>query len=117
MKFRYIDNIYTDIENDKKFLKKLKTLGKKKPDISLYLITYPITGHGLLEIYPEAELLQPYYRSLKKYLNIVGVMSSRQAAKDIIPEILNDIMNEMGKLDVHGFIKSHMSNVNNIDEE
>ena len=44
-------------------------------------------------------------------------MSSRQAAKDIIPEILNDIMNEMGKLDVHGFIKSHMSNVNNIDEE
>ena len=107
----------TDIENDKKFLKKLKTLGRKKPDVSLYLITYPLSGNGLLEIYPEAELLQPYYRKLKKYLNIVGVMSSRSAAKEIIPEILNDIMSERGSLDVRGFVKAHLSNVNNIDEE
>lgn len=117
MKFRYIDNLYTDIESDKKFLKKLKKLGTKKPDVSLYLITYPISGHGLLEIYHEAELLQPYYRSQKKYLNIIGVMSSRKAAKEIIPDILNDIMNEMGSLDVHGFVKAHLSDINNIDEE
>ena len=117
MKFRYIDNIYTDMVSDKKFLKKLKKLGTKKPDVSLYLITYPISGNNLLEIYPEAELLQPYYRKQKKYLNILGVMSSRKAAKEIIPDILNDIMNETGSLDVRAFVKAHLSDINNIDEE
>ena len=67
MKFRYTDNLYTDIAEEKAFQKKLKTLARKKPDPRLFLITYPISGNNLMEIYSEMEILQPYYRKQKKY--------------------------------------------------
>lgn len=108
MKFRYTDNLYTDIAEEKAFQKKLKTLARKKPDPRLFLITYPISGNNLMEIYSEMEILQPYYRKQKKYLNIMGIASSRDAAKKLIPDILNDMMFECGSIDVRTFVKAHM---------
>ena len=109
MRFRYIDNLYTDIVDDKKFQKKLKTLARKKPDPTLFLITYPLCRAGIMEIYSEAELMQPYYRKQKKYLNIIGVFSSKDKAKKMLPDILNDIMQETGTIDVHKFVKAHLT--------
>ena len=109
MRFRYTDNLYTDIAEEKAFQKKLKNLARKKPDPRLFLITYPLSGNNLLEIYSELEILQPYYRKQKKYLNILGIASSRDAAKKLIPDILNDMMTECGSIDIKSFVKSHMS--------
>ena len=108
MRFRYIDNLYTDIDDEKKLRKKLKTLSKKKPDPAMFLVTYPLSNAGIMEIYSEAELMQPYYRKLKKYLNIIGVFSSKDKAKKMIPDILNDIIRETGKVDVYRFVKVHL---------
>ena len=115
MKCRYTDNLYTDIIDEKAFQKKLKTLARKKPDPRIFLITYPISGHNLMEIYSEAEILQPYYRKQKKYLNIMGIASSRDAAKKLIPDILNDMMSECGSIDVKAFVKSHLSKADDLD--
>ena len=83
MKFKLADNIYTKAEKEKKFRKELNA--------------------GIMEIYNYNELLQPYYKKKKVTINILGVSSSREHAKELVRDILEDTYNEYGSADINKY--------------
>ena len=92
------DNIYTDIENKKKFNKKLNLIVKGKSSIPFFVVTLPVSSYGILEIYEYNELRQKYYRELDREITVVGVSDSRDGAKQLVADILEDHMDQEGVL-------------------
>ena len=93
LKFCIADNVYTELNKDKKFKKTLRQISRKKPVSGLFLITEPLFEAGIMEIYNYNELLQPYYRKQKRVINILGIASSRDNAKSIVRDIVEDLYN------------------------
>jgi len=104
-----LDSIYTDIEKDKKFNKALKKIAEMKMTGPLYLITLPIHGYGLLEIYSYDELLQNYYRQQSEDIKVVGVSESRTGARNVVCDILEDCLKRNGDLNVARFFAERTS--------
>ena len=92
------DNIYTDIENKKRFNKKLNLIVKGKSSIPFFVVTLPVSSYGILEIYEYNELRQKYYRELDREITVVGVSDSRDGAKQLVADILEDHMDQEGVL-------------------
>ena len=92
------DNIYTDIEKNKQFEKKLDMITKKKYSVPFYVVTLPVFSYGLLEIYEFHELLQDYYNSVDDRIEIVGVSDTRDGAKKLVMDILEDHLDQEGVL-------------------
>ena len=92
------DNIYTDIENKKRFNKKLNLIVKGKSSIPFFVVTLPVSSYGILEIYEYNELRQKYYRELDREITVVGVSDSREGAKQLVADILEDHMDQEGVL-------------------
>ena len=103
MKFRLSEKIYTEDGSEKKFQKQLVRIKRKRPVTGLYVITTPLYEAGIMEIYDYNELLQPYYRRKKSIINILGVSSSRDGAKKLVCEMLEDIYKEIGKPDINEY--------------
>ena len=92
------DNIYTDIENKKRFNKKLNLIVKGKSSIPFFVVTLPVSSYGILEIYEYNELRQKYYRELDREITVVGVSDSRDGARQLVADILEDHMDQEGVL-------------------
>lgn len=91
MKYRFSKNLYTDTEDPKVQKKRLRALRRKKPvPEPIYLITAPLGGSGMLEIYPFPVLLQPAYRKMQVTLRIVGISGSRKKAVQLVADMISD---------------------------
>ena len=66
MKFKLADNLYSDQLKDKAFKKTLRKVALKRPVKSLYVVTEPLYDSGIMEIYNYNELLQPFYRKMRR---------------------------------------------------
>ena len=100
MKFIIADNLYSDQLNDKAFKKTLRKVALKRPVNSLYVVTEPLYEAGILEIYNYNELLQPFYRKMKRNINIYGVATSRDSAKQLVLNIVEDSVNKFDTPDI-----------------
>ena len=100
MKFKIADNLYSDQLKDKAFKKTLRKVALKRPVTSLYVVTEPLYDAGILEIYNYNELLQPFYRKMKRNLKIYGVATSRDSAKQLVLSIVEDSVNKFDTPDV-----------------
>ncbi|MCR5214214.1 MAG: hypothetical protein K6E10_07335 [Eubacterium sp.] len=106
MKMCIAPGVYSDMIEDKEFGKLLKKVARKKPVATgLFVVTKPLYEAGIMEIYDYNELLQPFYRKKKIKLNIIGISSSRQGAKEIVKNIIDDMYDSLGTIDVTGFFK------------
>lgn len=83
--------IYTDIESDKKFNKTFNKIRRLSPMKDIYLVTLPIYGHGLYEIYKYEEMLQHYYRTIDDKIFIMGIASSKSKATELVTDMVNDM--------------------------
>ena len=92
------DNIYTDIEKSKSFEKKLDRIARGKSAGTFFVVTLPLFSHGLLEIYEYNELLQNFYRTIDDRIVILGVSGSRAGAKQLVLDILEDHLDQEGRL-------------------
>ena len=106
MKFKISEKLYTDSDSDKLFRKNLIKIKLKRPVTGLYVVTMPLYEAGIMEIYDYNELLQPYYRKLKKNIDILGVSNSRDGAKQLTCDILEDVYSEYGEADIKRFFQS-----------
>lgn len=104
MKIKVIKNVYTGEMEEKSFKKMLRKIQLKRPVMSIYVITQPIENHGLLEIYNYNELLQPYYRKKKGTVWVVGIASSREAAVQVVADMMEDMMQKLGKIDINEYL-------------
>ena len=90
MKFVYAEKLYTDIESQKEFSKILRKLTWNRSVKVLFLVTESLSDAGILEIYQDAELMQPYYKKMKRNLKVWGFSKSKPGAVQLICDILND---------------------------
>ena len=93
------DNIYTDIEKNKAFKKALSSIAKGEYSAPLFVVTYPLGAAGILEIYEYNELRQNYYRTMEDRIEILGVSKSKEGARQVLMDILEDHLNEEGVLE------------------
>ena len=99
MKYMIVKNVYTEAVSDRTFEKELKKVAMKRPVMGIFLITSPLGSTGIMEIYDYNELLQPYYRKQRRTLNIYGVAGSKAAAYEVVRDIMEDIISDIGKRD------------------
>lgn len=105
MKIKVAKNVYTADIADKGFIKLLIKLALKRPVQGLFVITEPLYDAGIMEIYDYNELLQPFYRKMKRTFYVVGMAGSRNSAKQIVCDILDDVYREFGKPDVKKYFQ------------
>ena len=98
MEMKLADNIYTDIEKKKSFNKKLNRIVKGKASVPFFVVTLPVFSHGLLEIYEYNELLQHFYRKMDGEILVIGISDSRNGAKQLVADILEDHLDREGGL-------------------
>ncbi|MBR3041303.1 MAG: hypothetical protein IKH94_01360 [Eubacterium sp.] len=107
MKFVVAKNVYTSDISEKAFSKMLRRIAFKKPVNGLFVVTEPLYEAGIMEIYNYNELLQPFYRKKKNEINIYAVTNSRDNAKKLVCDIIDDAYRELGGPDIKGlFAKS-----------
>jgi hypothetical protein len=98
-----IEHVYTDIVKDRQLNQKLKRIRKCKPSAHTFVVTYPLSQYGLLEIYDFNELLQPYYKKQLEQLVIIGVSSSRSGAYGIVTDVLQETYTFTNGFDIRGY--------------
>ena len=96
MKFKVSPNVYSEEMSEKAFSRTLRRIALKRPVAGLFVVTEPIMNTGIMEIYDYNELLQPYYRKNKSTLNILGIAKSRESAKILVCDIIDDAYRELG---------------------
>lgn len=83
--------IYTDIVSDKKFNKTYNKVRRLSPMKDIFLVTLPVYGHGLYEIYKYEEMLQHYYRTIDDKIFVMGIATSKAKAAELVTDIINDM--------------------------
>ena len=63
-------------------------------------ITAPLYEAGIMEIYDYNELLQPFYRKQKRVISILGISKTRDEAKELVADILEDTFSQQGNADI-----------------
>ena len=69
----------------------------------VFVVTLPLFGDGILEIYELNEFRQKIYEEMIDSIHIVGAASSRAQAVRLVRDIIDDIYKKTGGVDVKGF--------------
>ncbi|MBO4591816.1 MAG: hypothetical protein J5684_04570 [Eubacterium sp.] len=103
MRIRVNKKVYSEDIGERAFKKLVRRVAFKRPVKGLFVITEPMYEAGIMEIYNYNELLQPFYRKKKRTFNVLGVAKSRESAKQVVCDILDDVYRELGKPDIKDF--------------
>lgn len=74
-----------------KYIKKIKYCELIK---GLFVITMPIFGDGLYEIYEYNELLEPIYREVDDKIHIIGMAKGKDDALSLIVDMVQELYDE-----------------------
>lgn len=91
MRIRFHEKLYSDGISDRKLAAIKKKVAYRSPKLRLFLITLPLGGQGIMEVYWYPELLQKVYRKMKVELVVVGVARDRDSAFELVEHIISDI--------------------------
>ena len=91
MEIRFHKKLYHEQWSDRRLARVKKKIRKRSPKLNLFLVTLPLGTQGLLEIYWYPELLEPHYRNMNREVMVVGVADSREAAYDLVVDIIEDV--------------------------
>lgn len=91
MRIRFHEKLYSDGISDRRLSSIKKKVEKGFPKLKLFLITLPLNSQGILEVYWYPELLQEVYRKVTGELVVVGVAYDRNAAFELIEQIISEI--------------------------
>lgn len=72
----------------------------------IYVVTLPLFGDGILEIYELNEFRQKVYEDILDRIHIVGAASTRAQAVELVRDIIDDIYRKTGDVDVKNFFAS-----------
>lgn len=100
---KWCDKLYMDETIKKRPVKWKKKLEQEKISYELYCIALASNQNNLLDIINCNELLFRYYK--QQDIRIVGLAKSRERAILLVQEMLGDIYQETGNLDVRSYFK------------
>lgn len=69
-----------------------------------YVITFPSNPNNLLDIYHNAQLMQPYYK--KQPLFVVGIALGYEEALQVVETIIMEIYQNTGGFNVKAYFQS-----------
>jgi hypothetical protein len=69
----------------------------------IYVITLPLFGDGMLEIYPIDEFRQNVYKDMLDNIRVVGAAPTKRAASWLVRDIIEDIYLQTGDVDVKSY--------------
>lgn len=100
---RIIDDLYTCGIKDKKLKKIISKLKKQNKISKLYVLTTPVMGDGILEIYIYNQLLQSFYKD-NFDVCVVGLASNKANAMELVTNIVQETYNAGYELDIKSFL-------------
>jgi hypothetical protein len=83
----------------------LRKVSVRRTVPGLYVIPEPLFEAGMMEIYNYNELLQPFYRKQKRTVSVLGMAKSRDGAKKVVSEILEDVYEKYNSPDINSFFQ------------
>lgn len=107
MKIRFHEKLYSDDISDRKLRSIKKKVAMRSPKLKLYLVTLPLGSQGILEVYWYPELLQKVYRNMKSELVVVGVANDRDAAFELVRQIISEISIQEAYVPVKEFFEEY----------
>ena len=102
MKISWFDRLYTGEKAKKKRYRIIQGIRRSKPQPGIYVITPASNGNNILDIYPAAVLILPFYRD-EEFL-IMGIASDYWEALEVAGRIVNDMYRKTGGFDLPAFI-------------
>ncbi len=91
MEIRFHKKLYHEQWSRRRLARVKRKVRKRSPKLNLFLVTLPLGAQGLLEIYWYPELLEPHYQNMNREVMVVGVADSREAAYDLVVDIIEDV--------------------------
>lgn len=88
-------------------IKTIKNIQKFKLCPGVVLITLPLSGEGLLEVYHQPELTQPHYKQRSNDIHIVGIASSKIQAYSLVRAIIDDVYTATGGFDCVSYFRNY----------
>lgn len=101
---KIIDSLYTYGLTDRKIDKVLKRMQKGKIIKDLHVVTLPLFGDGILEIYKYDQLLQPFYKKIEDDICVIGLAANRSMASELVMEIIQNMYDAGYLNDAKGFL-------------
>lgn len=105
MNIRIHEQLYSEGISDRKITSFKKKIKKKFPKLDLFLVTLPLGGEGILEVYWYPELLQKHYQLMDAELFVVGIATTRDVAFHLIEQIILDVGFEDGRIPIKDYFK------------
>ena len=105
MEFKLYKRLYTNDLSPKKVKGYRNKLKQGKPALSLYLITLPLNGEGLFEIYPYTLLLQKHFKQDESSLYVLGFADAYEEALEVVRRLVTDMYEQTGEFDVVKFVQ------------
>lgn len=100
---KWCPKLYLDPVTEKKQKKIKRRMERQKINLRVYCIALASNEKNLLDIYCSNELLFQYYKS--KEMTIIGLASSKESAVELVGNIINDVYQQTGSLDVRTFFQ------------
>lgn len=85
------DSLYTYGINEKKINRIIKKILAHKRINNLYIVTLPVTGDGIMEIYVYNQLLQPFYESVIDDVYVLGMTKNKSDAEELVLHMIQDM--------------------------
>lgn len=92
-----IKGLYSNGFDSKALNKNIRRVKHNKAVNDLYVVTLPLFGDGLLEVYSYRQLLQPFYKKRSKDITIIGMSSDREGAETIILNLVQAMYDAKAK--------------------
>jgi hypothetical protein len=100
---RWYKKLYTDTLAGKRQKKIIKTINEGKLSVGVYVIALASNSQNLFDIINANELLFPHFKRMDHY--VVGIAYSRENAIYVLQEMIEEIYQNTGGLDVRGYLK------------
>ncbi len=94
---KVIEGLYSNGFDSKTLDKNIKKVKRNKSVKDIYVVTMPLFGDGLLEIYSYKQLLQPYYKKRSEEITVIGIAQDKEGAQEIIVNLIQAIYDSKAK--------------------
>lgn len=102
---KVVKGLYVGESAKKEKRKILRGLEKRELQPFVYVITLPVSKHGVLDILPAFTLKYPFFFTGEaKDMRIVGIAKGRNEAFSLSAKIALDTYNATGGFDVRGYL-------------
>lgn len=99
---RWFHHLYVGDKAKKKRFRIIQGIRQGRLYPGAYVITPALNGNNILDIYPSASLLHPYYRD--KDLLVLGIAADYWEALEVAGQIVDEMYRKTGEFDLQTLI-------------